>query len=154
MVGGMGETADDLVIQMGLKEDYTAEEARATLVNAFEKRLEFTLNRLSVFARMLEEEGYNTISEKVPRYGVDGPYKVVDGESSTPIRFKKSYVWATTQALRQGCKIAQKLKIPSKNLIQKAIELSDILDKAMEKEYKGQKKDGPIEDWYRKQAQG
>jgi len=60
-------------------------------------------------------------------------------------------LWATTLALRNGCKVAEKLGVDEK-LLERALKLSDILDAAVEKEYQGREKEGPLEDWYAKQT--
>jgi hypothetical protein len=46
-------------------------------------------------------------------------------------------VLATTLALRNGCKVAEKLEVDEK-LPKHALRLSDILDVAVEKEFQGQ----------------
>jgi len=134
-----------------LEPEASPEDAKGVVKRRWEREIEYVLDRLETFARYIEELGWRGTAEKFgkPKFQIDH-YGDVD---FPPINWelKKEYLWATTMALRNGCKIAEKLGV-EKNLIERAIRLSDILDKAVEKEYEGKEKEGQLEDWYGKQV--
>ncbi len=135
-----------------LKPEASPEDIKNMVKGKWEQEIEHVLNRLESFASYLEENGYQGTVEKLgkPKYQIDH----YEHEAIFPPidwRFRKEYLWATTLALRNGCKVAEKLGV-DKKLVERVLMLSDILDAAVEKEYRGRKKEGSLEDWYAKQA--
>jgi len=51
-------------------------------------------------------------------------------------QFHDEFLWATTLALRDGCKLGEKLGA-NPNLLREARQLTDVLDLALERKYKG-----------------
>jgi len=135
-----------------LTPEMSPEDIKNMVKRKWEQEIDYILDRLERFASCLEADGYQGTVEKLgkPKYQVDH----YEAEAIFPPidwRFRKEYLWATTMALRNGCNVAEKLGVDEK-LLERALTLSDILDAAVEKEYKGREKEGPLEDWYAKQA--
>ncbi len=116
-------------------DNLTPEEVKKVVIKRYEEMLKEALGKFKKFAFILEKLGYEGLHEyfknKVPIY-----YRIdVPGEQPK-YGFRDEYLWAATLALREGCKIAEKLGVDS-SLIKEAKMLADILDIALEKKYRG-----------------
>lgn len=134
-----------------LGNEATPKEIQEGVKRRWEREIGYVLSRLEAFASYLEELGYRGTVEKFGRPKVqidhiDGPDFPTENSE-----LKREYLWTTTMALRNGCKIAEKLGV-ERTLLKRAMHLSDLLDKAVEKEYAGKEKGGTLEEWYRNQA--
>jgi len=133
-----------------LGKDASSKEIRESIKRRWEQEIGYVLNRLETFAGYLEKYGYKGTIEKLgePKIQID----YIGGPDYPPIiskRLREEYIWATTMALRNGCKIAEKLGVEEK-LIERALLLSEVLDEAVEKGYRGKEKEGPLEEWYKR----
>jgi len=130
----------------------TPQDLKESVKKKWEQEIEFVLDRLETFANNLIELGYKGTTKKLgePKIKIDY-YSGADYPPIITEEFRKEYLWATTMALRNGCRIAEKLGV-EKNLIERAMRRSDILDKAVEKEYEGKEQQGLLEDWYGKRT--
>jgi len=113
---------------------------RKIIVESYEKNLEHVIRKLEKFAAILEEMGYEGLHKhfkgKAPSRGI-----LIKGKSVPEYRFHDEYLWATTLALREGCKIGQKIGA-NPELLKEALLLADVLDMALEKRYRGAEAEG------------
>jgi hypothetical protein len=119
------------------------EDIRKMIIKTYEIYLNYAIRRLKKFASFLEENGYEGLHDFLR--GKQAYQSIsVGGSLPTPDwRFHDEYVWATTLALRDGCKIGEKL-CANPNLIGEARQLADALDLALERKYRGAKVEGSI----------
>lgn len=140
-------SSSDLIF---LGRDASPEDIRGEVKKRWEREIRFVLNRLETFANSLEDTGYKGTIEEfgVPKVQIDW----IGGPEHPPAdrTLKKEYLWATTMALRNGCKIGEKLGVDP-NLLKRATRLSNILDEAVEKEYRGEDVNGALETWFTSQ---
>ena len=129
------------------KAQASPEDVKRLVKETFKDKLLEALDRLETLTGILEEDGYLGMVAREPTFYYEhilrGP------EYPAEYRFRKEYIFATTFTIRQGLSIAGTLGI-DKELIQRIEELCMDLDAAIELEYSGKKKDGPIQDWTRK----
>lgn len=124
------------------------EDIRKMIIKTYEMYLHYAMRRLKGFASFLNEKGYEGLHAFLR--GKQAYQSIsVGGNLPTPDwRFHDEYIWATTLALRDGCKIGEKLGA-NQNLLREARELADALDMALEKKYKGAKVEGSnMVEWY------
>ena len=110
-------------------------EIKQKIIEEFEKHLKTILNKLKSFASLLEERGYEGLHKSFENIEPIH-YKLILSDEKPVYRFHDEYLWATTLALRETCKIAQKIGV-SKDLISDALLIADILDTALENKYRG-----------------
>jgi len=103
--------------------------------------LNYVIRKLKKFASFLEERGYEGLHDFLR--GRQAYQSIsVGGKLPTPDwRFHDEYIWATTLALRDGCKIGEKLGA-NHNLLREAGQLADALDLALERKYRGIEAEG------------
>lgn len=131
-----------------------AEEIRRSLIAAIEGQLQFVSRRLEVFARLLEEKGYEGTLEQFKDHIPSEERYMGDGLPPFDYRFRNEYVWATTLALREGCTVAEKIGADSK-LLKGLKRLADSLDNALEHKYQGKEREGlSLEEWFNGRANG
>jgi len=137
-----------------LDETVSTEDVRRTVVQTYERDLKYAISRLRKFASLLEERGYKGMHVlfmgKVPSHQVYSKR----GQTRPPgdFRFNDAYLWATTLALRDGCKIGEKIGADS-TILEEARTLADVLDVALERKYAGMKAEGQnLMDWGHKQS--
>jgi hypothetical protein len=142
-------SSSDLIF---LGRDASPEDIRGEVKKRWEREIRFVLNRLETFANYLEDTGYRGTIEELgaPEVQIDW----IGGPEHPPAdrTLKKEYLWATTMALRNGSKIAERLGV-EQDLLDRAIRLSDILDRAVEDDYEGRENEGPLEVSLRTQNQ-
>ena len=140
-------SSSDLIF---LGRDASPEDIRGEVKKRWEREIRFVLNRLETFANSLEDFGYEGTVEKfgIPEVQIDW----IGGPEHPPAdrTLEKEYLWATTMALRNGSKIAEKLDV-EQDLLDRAIRLSNVLDRAVEDGYEGNEKAGPLEVWAKDQ---
>ena len=111
------------------------EGVRKIVRERYEEMLKKALSKLKRFAFVLEKLGYEGLHEyfkdKVPI-----SYRLIVSGEKPQYGFRDEYLWATTLALREGCRVAEKLGVDRK-LISEAKLIADILDIALEKKYRG-----------------
>ncbi|MBS7617048.1 hypothetical protein KEJ25_00275 [Candidatus Bathyarchaeota archaeon] len=95
----------------------------------------------------MEEEGYEGLHEffkrKTPVYIA---YQVREGKE-LEYRFRDEYLWAATLALKEGCKIGEKMAADP-GLLKEVMMLANALDLALEKKYSGVDAEGlSLTDW-------
>ncbi len=119
---------------------------RKSIQNEFEGRRAEVHSKLSILAQMFEKDGYRGMLNKEPVYkyhwysrGSDYP---------TDYRFRKEYVYGTTYSVRRGLDIGKELEIDKDN-IEETRNLALALDMAMDEEYPGLEKGGPLLEWAR-----
>ncbi len=115
------------------------------------EKIKCILACLKRFMKVLEEMGYEGLVEwsKKQKIFVD-VVKGFEEEYKVERYFRKEYVWAVTLLLREACKFAEAIGV-DKSLIEEALRICDILDLAVEKEYKGYSKEGMnLLEWYKK----
>jgi hypothetical protein len=117
------------------------EDIRKMVIKTYEMYLNYVIRRLKKFASFLEGRGYEGLHDflrgKLAYQSIS-----VGGSLPTPDwRFHDEYIWATTLALRDGCKIGEKLGA-NPNLLTEARKLADVLDLALERKYRGIEAEG------------
>lgn len=125
------------------------DEIRKEVAAEIENDIKNVLNKLKKFASLLEELGYEGLRQHFKN--ITPTCNVLLLSTQKPdYKFHDEYLWATTLALRETCKIAQKLGA-SQKLIKEALLLAEALDTALEKRYRGKRaeKAGLLE-WYAK----
>jgi len=123
-----------------LDDNASSEDIRKVIIESYEKNLEYVIRKLKKFATILEEMGYEGLHKHFK--GKTPSREVLIKEKSVPeYRFHDEYLWATTLALREGCKIGQKIGA-NPELLKEALLLADVLDIALEKKYRGAKAEG------------
>ncbi|RLI23342.1 hypothetical protein DRO58_09260 [Candidatus Bathyarchaeota archaeon] len=123
----------------GVTEETTAQEVRRVVVEAFERGLSHILARYKRFFDLLEAKGYEGVHE---HFRGKWPYIQILVRGKEPeFRFHDEYVWASTLALREICKIGEKIGADPK-LLKEAKLLADVLDMAVEKKYMGIEREG------------
>lgn len=122
-----------------LDEGASAEDVRKTIIKSFENNLKYVVQRLEKFAALLEEKGYDGMHayfrQKQPSRDI-----VVRGKLPE-FRFHDEFLWATTLAVRESCKVGEKIGADI-SLLKRARLLSDVLDLALEKKYRGAEAEG------------
>ncbi|MEM3523277.1 MAG: hypothetical protein QXU11_09005 [Thermoproteota archaeon] len=126
---------------------HSAEDVKRILVESYERSLKDIIKKFKIIASILEEKGYEGLHEffggKKPIY-ID--YKVREGREPE-YRFRDEYIWAATLALKEGCKIGEKIGADP-SLLKEARMLADALDLALEKKYRGVRLEGlDLIDW-------
>lgn len=137
-----------------MDETASAEDVRRTVVKTYERDLKYAISRLRKFTSILEERGYEgmhaSLMGKKPSHQVYEPGETVIDQNGVMVngtrppgdwRFNDAYLWATTLALRDGCKIGEKIGADA-TIIKEARELADVLDLALERRYRGVKAEG------------
>lgn len=136
----------------GKEEKISAEVIKRTIIETYERNLKFALRRLRKFAFLLEDKGYEgmhaSFKGKVPHHNVEFRGNT---PPSSGWRFHDEYLWATTLAIREGCKIGDEIGADP-NLLKDVRTLTDVLDIALERKYAGTKTEGlNLMDWGHKQ---
>lgn len=110
---------------MGIYFKMDTEQIRDLLKNAAEKQLLFVLQRLRMFAQLLED---NQLTH----------------------RFRCEYLWTTTLAIREGCIFTEKIGV-NPPVLEDLRRLADIVDLALEQNYQGKEREGlSLEEWFYK----
>ena len=117
------------------EDDMSAKDIKKAVVQSYERSLSRVVRRLRRFASLLEEEGYEglheRLSSKIPSRDV-----MFRGDCAPKFRFHDEFLWATTLALREGCKAGEKIGV-KQAIVDEAMSLADVLDLALERKYKG-----------------
>jgi len=117
------------------------EDVRKTVIQTYVMYLNYTIRRLKDFASFLEERGYEGLHAFLKGKQAFQSISVGGKFPSPDWRFHDEYIWATTLALRDGCKIGEVLGADT-DLLKKARQLADVLDLALERKYAGKKAEG------------
>jgi ribosomal protein S25 len=122
-------------------EEASAEDVKRIVIDAYEKVLKKVLEKFKRFSRLLEDAGYEGLHEILNQKKVPFIYYSTKGEKEPKYVFRDEYLWASTLALREGCKVGEKMGV-NPELLKEAMTLADILDIALEKKYRGVKNEG------------
>ena len=115
-----------------------------------EEKLKTVLAGFKMFVEMLENMGYDGLVEWSRDKQVRTDTVLLKDEKIER-KFRKEYVWAATLMLRDSCRFAKEAGIDP-DLIKEALELADMLDLAVEKEYRGKNVEKlSLKEWYLKQ---
>jgi len=130
-----------------MDEQSSVNDIKRVVVEAYENSLKSVVRKFKKVAYILEEKGYEGLHEffkgKKPVYFA---YQVKNGKKPE-YRFRDEYLWAATLALRESCKIGEKIGADP-SLLKEARMLADALDLALEKKYRGLNAEGlSLTDW-------
>jgi len=128
------------------------EKVKEVLREEVSQKIKSIVTLLEEFALILEKIGYQKFVEwsaTCPIYAHKTTIKGIEADTS----FKKEYLWGVTLMLREACKFARVVGV-KEDLIKRALNLADMLDLAVEEEYRGKEVEGlSLEEWYKSRRQ-